>query len=346
LNVPKHILILRFSSLGDIAMTVPVIKLLLQQYPQIEVTFVSVAFVEPLFSNMERLHFYAADIRGKHRGIAGLYRLYKALSNSIKIDAIADLHNVLRTGMLRIFFSATGKKMAVINKDREEKRKLTRAHNKTLKPLKSTFQRYADVFQALGLPVDLHVGKGIIPVISNTGSLLNKYKQRGCKLIGIAPFAQYNEKTYPAGKMQQVIQLLAKHNEVQIFLFGGKNDVRALAQFEAIDKDKIQSLAGVMPFAKELNAITQLDVMLSMDSANMHLASMYGVPVVSIWGGTHPYLGFYGWGQPLSNAVQVELDCRPSSVFGNKECPRGDLACMERISPLLVYNKICELLKL
>ena len=68
---PKHILIFRFSSLGDIAMTVPVIKLLLQQHPQLQVTFVSVAFVKPLFAEMERLHFIAADIRGKHNGIKG-----------------------------------------------------------------------------------------------------------------------------------------------------------------------------------------------------------------------------------------------------------------------------------
>src|SRR3954469_2826171 len=235
--------------------------------------------------------------------------------------------------------------MAVINKGREEKKKLTRQQNKILKPLKSNFQRYADVFAALGLPLILNVEQGIA-ISQQKSALLSNYKQQGYKLIGIAPFAQYSEKTYPAKKMQQVIELLAKNNNLRIFLFGSKDDVAALQQFADIDKDKIQSLAGVMPFAQELNAIAQLDVMVSMDSANMHLASMYGVPVVSIWGGTHPYLGFYGWGQPLTNAVQVQLDCRPSSVFGNKRCPRGDLACMERIAPLLVYNKICNVLQI
>jgi ADP-heptose:LPS heptosyltransferase len=345
LSVPKHILVFRFSSLGDIAMTVPVIRLLLQQYPQLEITFVSVAFAKPLFDDIERLHFCAADIKGKHKGVAGLYRLYKELSNHFKIDAIADLHNVLRTQVLRVFFSAAGKGVAVMDKGREEKKMLTRQQNKILKRLKSTFQRYADVFAALGLPITLNIEQGITIPQQKSG-LLNNYKQQGYKLIGIAPFAQYSEKTYPAGKMQQVIQLLIKHRDIKIFLFGGKSDMAALQQFTEIDKDKIQSLAGAMPFAEELNAIAQLDVMVSMDSANMHLASMYGVPVVSIWGGTHPYMGFYGWGQPLSNAVQVQLDCRPSSVFGNKRCPRGDLACMERIAPLLIYNKICNVLQI
>jgi ADP-heptose:LPS heptosyltransferase len=344
LSASRHILVFRFSSLGDIAMTVPVIKLLLQQHPEIKVTFVSVPFVQPLFGNIERLHFYAADIRGKHKGIAGLYRLYKELKSRFKIDAIADLHNVLRTQVLRLFFSAKGKKIAVIDKGRAEKKKLTRRHHKILKPLKSTFRRYADVFTELGLPVKLNIEQGIIS--KQKSALFNNYRQQGYKLIGIAPFAQYNEKTYPAAKMQQVIQLLTKHNDVKIFLFGGKNDISALQTLEAINKEKIQSLAGAMPFTEELNVIAQLDVMVSMDSANMHLASVFGVPVVSIWGGTHPYLGFNGWGQPLSNAVQVELACRPSSVFGNKPCPRGDLACMVRIAPLMVYNKICEVLPL
>src|SRR4051812_45044341 len=177
-------------------MTVPVIRLLLQQYPEVEITFVSVAFVKPLFNNLERLHFYAADIKGKHKGVAGLYRLYKELSSHFNIDAIADLHNVLRTQVLRVFFAAAGKRMAVVDKGREEKKKLTRQQNKELKPLKSTFQRYADVFAALGLPLILHVEQGIA-ISQQKSALLSNYKQQGYKLIGIAPFAQYSEKTYP-----------------------------------------------------------------------------------------------------------------------------------------------------
>ena len=104
----------------------------------------------------------------------------------------------------------------------------------------------------------------------------------------------------------------------------------------------VQSLAGKLNLKNELHFISNLDVMVSMDSANMHFASLYGVPVISIWGGTHPYLGFYGWGQSPQNAVQVDLECRPSSVFGNKECPRDDLACMNLISPITVYDRIIQ----
>jgi ADP-heptose:LPS heptosyltransferase len=101
-------------------------------------------------------------------------------------------------------------------------------------------------------------------------------------------------------------------------------------------------MAGKMSFKEELDVISGLDVMVSMDSANMHLASLYGVPVISIWGATHPFAGFYGWGQAIENAVQVDLYCRPCSVFGNKRGVRDDLACLYSISPVAVYNQVMK----
>ena len=91
---------------------------------------------------------------------------------------------------------------------------------------------------------------------------------------------------------------------------------------------------------QELALISHLDCMVSMDSANMHLASLVGTPVVSIWGATHPYCGFLGWKQPYENIVQAELDCRPCSVFGDKPCYRKDYACMSAISPDTIIAKI------
>ncbi len=337
----KHILVFRFSSLGDIAMTVPVIKLLLQQYPQLHITFVSVAFVKPLFEDIERLHFVAADIRGKHKGVAGLYRLYRSLNKDVQFDAIADLHNVLRTQILRIFF--TGKKIAVIDKGRKEKRMLTRQHHKVLMPLPSTFQRYADVFKKLDLPVELDVQKGIKSLQSTPVKAWEEWKEKGYKIIGIAPFARYEEKTYPQEKMEQVIALLLQHRQVKIGLLGGKEDVPLLNQMAAVDRKSIHVVAGSFSFSEELSCIAQLDVMISMDSANMHLASLYAVPVVSVWGGTHPYLGFLGWGQLLDNCVQIDLKCRPSSVFGNKPCP-NHLACLNEIAPLWIVDKVMKIL--
>jgi ADP-heptose:LPS heptosyltransferase len=334
---PRHLLLFRFSSLGDVAMTVPVLRLLLQQHPNLQVTVVSTAFVQPLFADIDRLNFYAADLKGRHKGFKGLFQLYKDLKVQYEFDAIADLHNVLRTTILRSFFIFSNKNIAVIDKGRIEKKALTRSSNKVLKPLKSTFQRYADVFLKLGLPVQLETKGGI----KRKGNGKRQSESKGLYKIGIAPFAQYERKMYPLEKMKEVLRSLVQHKEVKIFLFGGKNEAHIFQSWEK-EFNSITSMAGKMSFAEELKAIADLDVMISMDSANMHLASLYGVPVISIWGATHPYAGFYGWGQSPENAIQVELYCRPCSVFGNKPGVRDDLACMNLISPITVYQKIWE----
>ena len=90
--------------------------------------------------------------------------------------------------------------------------------------------------------------------------------------------------------------------------------------------------------------MSHLDVMISMDSSNMHLASLTGTPVVSIWGATHPYAGFLGWGQTAENAIQIDLECRPCSIFGQKPCRRGDYACMNRIAPETIIERTNNIL--
>jgi ADP-heptose:LPS heptosyltransferase len=92
--------------------------------------------------------------------------------------------------------------------------------------------------------------------------------------------------------------------------------------------------------ADELSLLSHCDLMLTMDSAWMHLASLVGLPVVSVWGATHPFAGFMGWKQSAGNAVQVDLPCRPCSVYGNKPCMRGDYACLNLITPEQIVEKI------
>lgn len=324
-------------------MTVPVIRNLLHQYPQLEVTMVSPLFHAPLFAGMDRLHFVAADLKGRHKGFAGLFRLFRELRARDSYDAVADLHHVLRTRILRLFFTVVGTRWAAVDKGRAEKEALTRSENKIFQPLKSTFQRYADVFAQIGLPLQLDTATGI----ASKGILpdsLSKIKAAGKKAIGIAPFAQYSRKTYPADKMLEVLRLLSAQPEIVVYLLGGKNDVPQLAAWAA-QFPNVEVSAGTMRFAEELPFIANLNLVVSMDSANMHLASLFGVPVVSIWGATHPYAGFYGWGQDPANAVQIDLACRPCSVFGNKPGPREDLGCMHGISPLAVYQQIMNVLQ-
>lgn len=341
MHVPRHILVFRFSALGDVAMTVPVVKSLLQQHPGLQITVVSTPFMEPLFEGIERLHFFPADVKGKYKGITGLYSLARQLKKSTRYDAIADLHDVVRTKLLRFFLM--GKKIAVIDKGRKEKEELTRPVNKKLRPLKTTFQRYAGVFARLGLSVKLHPDEPVLhPVLRP--ELLPGQKKKGL-LVGIAPFARHAAKMYPLDKMKEVVRLLSQTPGITVLLFGAATEAIVLEEWEK-DFPGVHSQAGKLKFKDELNVIVQLDAMISMDSANMHLASLYGVPVISIWGGTHPFLGFYGWGQSPENAIQLDLPCRPSSVFGNKDCPvHGKKGCMEGITPVMIYETTIKNIK-
>jgi len=220
---------------------------------------------------------------------------------------------------------------AHIDKGRAQKEKLTRRDEKEFVPLRTSFQRYADVFAKLGFPIKLDFtsifeGKGDLSVISDfTGS-------KGMdRWIGIAPFAKHQGKMYPLNKMEEIVAYFEKQPQLKLFLFGaGKEEREVLSKWKA-KYPSILVTEGNLRMNTELILMSHLDVMISMDSANMHLASLVGTPVVSIWGATHPFAGFLGWKQKESNCVQVDLDCRPCSVFGNKPCFRGDYACMNSI---------------
>jgi ADP-heptose:LPS heptosyltransferase len=334
MNKPKHILALRFSALGDIAMTVPVIKNVLHQNPDLQITFVSVPFVAPLFAGIERLHFYPLDIK-KHKGIFALRRLSIQLRKEIPFDAVADLHDVLRTKIIRFFIG--NKHIAVIDKGRKEKHELTRPHNKILRKLRPMHERYADVFRKLEIDVTLKTAQGIVQQAADPSLL--PFEKAGNHFIGIAPFAKHNAKLYPLDKMKEAIDLLLLNRKNKILLFGTKEETAPF--IEKFSDENIVGVAGKLNLAQELNLISQLNVMLTMDSANMHLASLVNVPVVSIWGGTHPFAGFYGWGQDWDNIIQSDLPCRPSSVFGNKECPvHGSAGCMQQITPQMIADKV------
>ena len=128
------------------------------------------------------------------------------------------------------------------------------------------------------------------------------------------------------------------------FFEPSKADAPLLEQW-AGNLPRVCVVAGRLKLEQELALMSHLDVMVSMDSANMHLASLAGTPVVSVWGATHPLAGFLGWRQRTEDCVQADgLDCRPCSVFGNKPCLRGDYACLASLSPELVAAKIERIL--
>lgn len=326
--------------MGDVAMAVPVIKNALDQSPHLQITVVSNAFFEPLFSGVSRCHFHPAYLKEKHKGAAGMLRLFKELRKQYSFDAVADLHNVLRSTLLRLIYSITGTAIATVDKGRKEKKALTRKENKIVTPLTPMHERYAQVLRRLGVDVLLDSNQPIFAKQMLPAEAL-PFFSGAKKIIGAAPFAQHLPKMYPLSKMKMLLAQLTAEGH-SILLFGAPGAEAAMLQQWADEIPSVINTAGRFSFAEELAIISNLHLMISMDSANMHLASLYNVPVVSIWGATHPYAGFYGWGQQQKNIVDIQLDCRPCSVFGNKPCWRGDHACMENISTEIILRKIAE----
>lgn len=344
----KHIAIIRLSAMGDVAMTVPVIRAFLRQNPNIKVTMISRAFFKPMFDEFPNISFLEFDEHGRHKGFFGIFKLYFDIKKQ-KVDAFADLHNVLRTKIVKNLVGFWGKKTAAVNKGRKGKTALTRAENKIFVPQISMFERHKVVFEQLGFklhivnpgfPEKAILNKDIIKIIGE------KPEKVELKYIGIAPFAQHSGKEYPQEMMHKVVMELSQNQNYKLLLFGGGNTETVTLNSLSSKKDNVINVAGKLPFENELKLISNLDLMLSMDSANAHLAASYGVKTVTLWGATHPYAGFSPFNQPLENCLvsdRNQYPKLPTSVYGNKKVA-GYEDAMKTISVEDVVNKVEELL--
>lgn len=366
----EHLLVIRFSALGDVAMAVPIIWALARQYPNLRITVLSRPSSRPFFEYLgPNVNFMAADLKHEYHGMKGLNALYRRLTAK-QFTAVADLHNVLRSNYLRFLFNVSNYQVAHIDKHRKLRRRLTAPEpKKVLRPIPTSFENYLDVFTRLGYPINPEnlCFRTIFesPIAPNSQSAANFTgelptgnlnllpitigpKKSSEQWIGIAPFATYKGKIYPQPLMEQVITLLLdRYPKARLFLFGrGEHEEAVFSEWTAHWDRCLYVGSHTEGLYQELILMSHLNVMLSMDSANMHMASLTATPVVSIWGATHPYAGFMGWRQSEDNALQIsDLDCRPCSIYGKKPCQRGDYACMNRITPESVVEKISHIIK-
>lgn len=339
-----HILVIRLSAMGDVAMTVPVITALLEQYPNIRITLLTKGFLRPIFDGIPRVNVFEADVKGRHKGLLGLWKLYKELKR-LDIGAVADLHNVLRSTVLKVYFGLGTIPFVQLDKGRAEKRELTSWSKKVFIPLKTTHQRYADVFKQLGFPISME-SVSLLPKRTALSSYHNFVLDPTREWIGIAPFAAFEGKMYPLDLMEKVLSDLNNLGNYQILLFGGGKKERLVLDEWDSTYNHCVNLVGRLSFKEELAIISQLKLMLAMDSGNAHLAAMFGVPTLTLWGVTHPYAGFYPYGQGehvlLSDRDAFPLI--PTSVYGNKY-PEGYDNAMRTILPETVLGKALDILQ-
>jgi ADP-heptose:LPS heptosyltransferase len=330
--------------MGDVALTTPVLRGMREQYPEVELVLLTRLAFKPFFYSLAGLELFFPDLKKRHKGLAGLIRLFKDINRQSEIDYVIDLHDVLRSKILRLFFRLTGVPAVVIDKGRREKKSLITGKKKIR--LNHSVERYCDVFAKAGFPVVPSKDKWIVPsphIVLEDGFISEIHDGLN---IGVAPYAKHKLKMWPESNMIRLLKLISDKYKCKIWLFGGNEDSENLTTLQS-KIPQSTNVAGKLSLDEELVFMSRLDLMIAMDSSNMHMAALVGTKVISIWGGTDPLSGFSAWMQPDNFSIRIpveELTCRPCTIYGKGECKRGDFACMNWLTPELVFKKIEKLI--
>ncbi|MBX2947408.1 MAG: glycosyltransferase family 9 protein [Cyclobacteriaceae bacterium] len=349
----RKILILRFSAMGDVVLLVPVIRSLVAAYPDVEVKVVTRPKFAAFFEGIARVLVYEADVDKKYAGFFGIRKLFITLLARANYSVVIDMHDHVRTMVLRNLFKLAGKKVLVFKKGRAEKKAFVRRERKIVKPLPHTVERYREVLQRAGFDFPIIPGPYLIPSTESKNIVaewLNKNQFiKKEPWVGIAPFALHPSKIWPIANYPVLIDSLIKKHSTKIFLFGGGEiEIDYFNDLHELFPEHCVVVAGQLKLQQEIALMHQLDLMICTDSSNMHLAALCSTPLLSIWGGTHPDVGFAPYGKGKESILQTsrdELPCRPCSVFGTKTCHRGDFACLTSITAENVFTRATHLLQ-
>ena len=335
----RNVLVIRLSALGDVAMTIPALYPVCKANPGTRFVMLTKKWPASMFHDRPgNLMVIGIDVKTEYKGVAGLMRLAKQLRHDYDIDAVADLHNVLRSRVIGLCMKLHG--IPVVRLDKQRARRKALITHKTAEPVTPTIERYRNVFSQLGLQAPanftrLYDGKPLpaSPIVPD--------KKPGQRWIAVSPFSAHEGKVYPLELMRQVVASLSEHENYQVFLMGGGKEEK-IALRKMVGKNKrVISMAEIKHgFIDEFALLGKCDLMLTMDSANMHLASLMGVKALTIWGATAPSCGFLGYGQDAADDLQLDMDCRPCSIYGERSCRYGDYRCLKNIPAEEVVKRV------
>lgn len=316
-------LILRLATLGNVAMTVPVVASLSKRYPNDRFVIASKKDLASMFASMPNVEFREVDNSLGWRGVFALWRAWRD-----EIDAVIDLQNVRRTRVFGALMRLSGKEVTRVRYGRFRKHMIT-VWGIGKKQLPTEFDRYRDAFRRAGL--ETNDAFEALPV--NSAAAKNVEKRFGAKegrWIGLAPFAKSRSNMLPYRVTKDVIEILTHDEKTRVFLFGaGQIECEMLRQWASVFP-RTESVAGQLKLKEELELMRMLDVMICMDSANQHLSSLVGLRAISVWCATHPMIGFAGWKQRPEDIIQRhDLQCRPCTCHGTNHCRYGNFACRD-----------------
>jgi len=332
----KNILVCRFSALGDVILSLHVLNNFVIQNKNVKIFFLTKSPFRQLLKFFENIEVIDIDLKEKHKGFFGLKRFCKDFVKQNKIDYYVDLHNVIRSRLISFFLPSYIKK-AKIDKGRNEKKKLIKRYNKKFVQLKHTTQRYIDVFNKLGFEIELN--KSLNFEFSEKSKSVLEIIKIDLPKIAIAPFAAHYSKIYPLDYSEKLIELLTQNHLILLF-GGGQKEKEITEKWERKYKNVI-SCIGKFNMIEELSLIDNCISIFSMDSGNMHLASLTSTKIVSFWGATHPFAGFTPFNKKDTIYVQRELNCRPCTVFGKTKCYKNNYECLN-IKPKIILKYLTQ----
>lgn len=337
----RNVLVIRLSVLGNVAMTIPVLYPVCKANPDTRFIMLTKKWPASMFhdrpANLKVVDF---DINENHKGFFGLLKLAAQLHKLYDIDAVADLHNVTGTKIMDAYLWLRGAKIAGM--DREKAKRKALVTHRTHEPVTPIHERYRNVFKELGFETPdnftrLYEGRDwpVSPIVLE--------KEPGQRWIAISPFSSHRQKAYPLELMEKVIAELCKRENYWIFLMGGGKTEKIALRGIARKYKNVISMAEVKHrFLDEYALLGKCDLMLTMESANMHLASLVDLQAMTIWGPTSPACGYLGYNQVVEDDIQLDMDCRPCSITGDKPCKYGDFRCLKNIPPEYIAQHVIE----
>ena len=337
----RNVLVIRLSVLGNVAMTIPVLYPVCKANPDTRFIMLTKKWPASMFhdrpANLKVVDF---DINENHKGFFGLLKLAAQLHKLYDIDAVADLHNVTGTKIMDAYLWLRGAKIAGM--DREKAKRKALVTHRTHEPVTPIHDRYRNVFKELGFETPdnftrLYEGRDwpVSPIVLE--------KEPGQRWIAISPFSSHRQKAYPLELMEKVIAELCKRENYWIFLMGGGKTEKIALRGIARKYKNVISMAEVKHrFLDEYALLGKCDLMLTMESANMHLASLVDLQAMTIWGPTSPACGYLGYNQVVEDDIQLDMDCRPCSITGDKPCKYGDFRCLQNIPPEYIAQHVIE----
>lgn len=338
------ILVIRFSSLGDIVLTTPVIGALKTKFPHSRIFFLTKAQYGDILRNDPRIFsLIEFDPRGKHKGIAGFLKLIEKLRN-YDFDLLIDLHANLRSFFVR---HLTKSKIKL----KYNKRGLSRFLMVHFKFLKTRAVHTVDSYLGVLTKFQINIpNKNPLLFLNPEDAefsdkfLLGQKVEKDDIVVGVHPGARWETKRWDEDKFKRVCQDLIDRLNCKIMLLGDAGDEELIENISKEISDARVIDAVGLPTGRFMSLIKRCDCLITNDSGPMHIARALQVPVVAIFGPTHPRLGFATVGS--KNVVLcANVECSPCSLHGEKKCRKKSRFCMDLIDPEMVVEAVGKLLK-